>query len=229
VQSPYFKNYLLKQKVSENKIIYYPYYAENFYKIVKPKKEIKSLFRDTLNIVFAGNIGVAQSFDTIIDAAIILKKTLSNFTFIIIGDGRDKKRVVSRINKLSLSDNFIFLGSYPPTYMSDFFACADALLVSLKDTEIFSLTIPGKLQSYLACGKPIIASLNGIGSKIIVESKSGLVSKSEDSRGLADSIIKFSNLNDSEREQYGLNARDYFEKEFERIRLLNRLIDIFEK
>ena len=113
--------------------------------------------------------------------------------------------------------------------MSDFFACADALLVSLKDTEIFSLTIPGKLQSYLACGKPIIASLNGIGAKIIVESKSGLVSKSEDSKGLADSIIKFSNLNDSEREQYGLNARDYFEKEFERIRLLNRLIDIFEK
>jgi len=121
------------------------------------------------------------------------------------------------------------LGSYPPTGMSDFFACADALLVSLKDTEIFSLTIPGKLQSYLACGKPIIASLNGIGAKIIVESKSGFVSKSEDSKGLADSIIKFSNLNDSERKQFGLNARVYFEKEFERIRLLNRLIDIFEK
>ncbi len=229
VQSPYFKDYILKQRVSENKIIYYPYYAENFYKVVKPKKEIKSLFGDTLNIVFAGNIGVAQSFDTIIDAAIILKKNLSNFTFIIIGDGRDKKRVEDRINKLSLSDNFIFLGSYPPTDMSDFFACADALLVSLKDTEIFSLTIPGKLQSYLACGKPIIASLNGIGAKIIVESKSGLVSKSEDSKGLADSIIKFSNLNDSERKQYGINARGYFEKEFERIRLLNRLIDIFEK
>ena len=229
VQSPYFKDYILKQRVSENKIIYYPYYAENFYKVVKPKKEIKSLFGDTLNIVFAGNIGVAQSFDTIIDAAIILKKNLSNFTFIIIGDGRDKKRVEDRINKLSLSDNFIFLGSYPPTDMSDFFACADALLVSLKDTEIFSLTIPGKLQSYLACGKPIIASLNGIGAKIIVESKSGLVSKSEDSKGLADSIIKFSNLNDSERKQYGINARGYFEKEFERISLLNRLIDIFEK
>jgi len=229
VQSPYFKDYLLKQSVSENKIIYYSYYAENFYRVVKPKKEIKSLFGDTLNIVFAGNIGVAQSFDTIIDAAIILKKTLSNFKLIIIGDGRDKKRVVSRINKLSLSDNFSFLGSYPPTDMSDFFACADALLVSLKNTEIFSMTIPGKLQSYLACGKPIIASLNGIGAKIIVESKSGFVSKSEDSKALAESIIKFSNLNNSERIQYGANARDYFEKEFERISLLKRLIDIFEK
>ena len=78
-----------------------------------------------------------------------------------------------------MSDNFIFLGSYPPTDMSDFFACADALLVSLKDTEIFSLTIPGKLQVLSCIGKPIIGSLNGIGAKIIVESKSGLVSKSE--------------------------------------------------
>ena len=229
VQSPYFNDYLLEQRVSENKIIYYPYYAENFYRVVKPKKEIKSLFGDAINIVFAGNIGVAQSFDTIIDAAIILKKKLSNFTFIIIGDGRDKKRVVDRINKLSLSDNFIFLGSYPPTDMSDFFACADALLVSLKDTEIFSMTIPGKLQSYLACGKPIIASLNGIGAKIITESKSGFVSKSEDSDGLAKSIIRFSNLNDSQKVQFGENARHYFTKEFERTKLLQRLIDIFEK
>ncbi len=229
VQSPYFNDYLLEQRVSENKIIYYPYYAENFYRVVKPKKEIKSLFGDAINIVFAGNIGVAQSFDTIIDAAIILKKSLSNFKFIIIGDGRDKKRVVNRINKLSLSDSFSFLGSYPPTDMPDFFACADALLVSLKDTEIFSMTIPGKLQSYLACGKPIIASLNGIGAKIITESKSGFVSKSEDSDGLAKSIIRFSNLNDSQKVQFGENARHYFTKEFERTKLLQRLIDIFEK
>ena len=229
VQSPYFKDYLIKQKVSENKIIYYPYYAENFYKVVKPKKEIKSLFKDSLNIVFAGNIGVAQSFDTIIDAALILKNQINDFKFIIIGDGRDKNRVVDRVNNLSLSDNFSFLGSYPPNEMPNFFSCADALLVSLKDSEIFSMTIPGKLQSYLACGKPIIASLNGIGAKIIIESRSGLVSKSEDSKGLADSIIRFRNLNDFERKQYGLNARDYFKNEFERSRLLKRLIDIFEK
>ncbi|MDA0754357.1 MAG: glycosyltransferase family 4 protein [Candidatus Marinimicrobia bacterium] len=229
VQSPYFTDYLVEQRVNKNKIIYYPYYAENFYRVIKPKKEIKSFFGDTLNIVFAGNIGVAQSFDTIIDAAKILKKILPNFKFIIIGDGRDRARVEQKISEYSLEENFNFLGSYPPNKMSDFFACADALLVTLKDTKIFSLTIPGKLQSYLACGKPIIASLNGIGAKIIVESKSGLVSKSEDSKGLADSIIEFSNLNDSDRKQFGLNARDYFEKEFERKRLLKRLIDIFEK
>ena len=229
VQSPYFKDYLVKQNVEKEKIIYYPYYAENFYKIVKPKNEIKSLFGEGINIVFAGNIGVAQSFDTIIDAAKILKKVLPNFKFIIIGDGRDRDRVEKKIDKNFLKENFNFLGSYPPNKMSDFFVCADALLVSLRDTKIFSLTIPGKLQSYLACGRPIIGSINGIGSKIIKDSNSGFSSSAEDSKGLANSIIKLSNLSYNERKILGLNARKYFEKEFARTRLLRRLIDIFEK
>ena len=144
--------------------------------------------------MFAGNIGVAQSFDTIIDAAKIIKKVLPNFKFIIIGDGRDRDRVEKKIDKNLLKENFNFLGSYPPNKMSDFFVCADALLVSLRDTKIFSLTIPGKLQSYLACGRPIIGSINGIGSKIIKDSNSGFSSNAEDSKGLANSIIKLSNL-----------------------------------
>ena len=113
--------------------------------------------------------------------------------------------------------------------MPAFFASADALLVSLKDTKIFSMTIPGKLQSYLACGKPIIGSLNGIGSKIIKESNSGFTSNAEDPLSLSNSIINFSKLNSSKRKILGNNARDYYEKEFERSRLLTRLIDIFEK
>ena len=229
VQSPNFKDYLLNQGVNETKIIYYPYYAENFYKVVNENSEIKAQYGGELNIVFAGNIGVAQSFDTIIEAVKILTTKLKNFKFIIIGDGRDKKRVLEKISDYSLEDYFKFLGSFPPEDMPSFFASADALLVSLKDTKIFSMTIPGKLQSYLASGKPIIASLNGIGSKIIKESNSGYASTAEDSESLANSIVNFSKLNSSKRKILGDNARDYYEKEFERSRLLTRLIDIFEK
>ena len=229
VQSPNFKDYLLNQGVNETKIIYYPYYAENFYKVVNENSEIKAQYGEGLNIVFAGNIGVAQSFDTIIEAVKILTTKLKNFKIIIIGDGRDKKRVLEKISEYSLDDYFKFLGSFPPEDMPAFFASADALLVSLKDTKIFSMTIPGKLQSYLACGKPIIASLNGIGSKIIKESNSGFTSNAEDPLSLANSIINFSKLNSSKRKVLGKNARDYYEKEFERSRLLTRLIDIFEK
>ena len=113
--------------------------------------------------------------------------------------------------------------------MSDFFAASDALLVSLKDTKIFSMTIPGKMQSYLACGKPIIASLNGIGAEIIRNASCGYVSNSEDAEALANSICKLNKLSIEDRTRLGSNARDYYEKEFERNRLLKRLIDIFEK
>lgn len=229
VQSPYFEKYLIEQGVEKNKIKYYPYYAEEFYKIASPTKEIKSTFGNGLNILFAGNIGVAQSFDTIIEAAQIIKQNMIKFRFVIIGEGRDKSRVIKKIESYSLNDNFKFLGSYPPEQMSDFFATADALLVSLKDTKIFSMTIPGKLQSYLACGRPIIGSLNGIGAEIINKSKSGFVSASEDSKSLAGSVIKFNNLESEDREALGNNARKYFEKEFSRDKLLDKLIDIFKK
>jgi colanic acid biosynthesis glycosyl transferase WcaI len=229
VQSPGFRDYLLNQKVKNSKIIYYPYYAESFYKVVNENKEIKSNFGKDLNIVFAGNIGVAQSFDTIIEAARVLSKSINNFRFIIIGDGRDKKRVQKIISQLSLNDYFKFMGSFPPEEMPPFFASADALLVTLKDTEIFSMTIPGKLQSYLACGKPIIASMNGIGATIIRQSNSGFVSDAEDYESLANIILAFSKLSLQEKNILGKNAKDYYNKEFERSSLLSRLIDIFER
>ena len=229
VQSPSFKDYLLNQGVSESKIIFYPYYAENFYKVVNENTKIKSQFGKGLKVVFAGNIGVAQSFDTIFYAAKILAIKLKDFKFIIIGDGRDRERIQKKIADNSLDNYFDFLGSYPPEKMPTFFASADALLVSLKDTKIFSMTIPGKLQSYLACGKPIIASLNGIGAKLVEESNSGFTSRAEDPESLAESIIKLSKLSSVQKKELGKNARIYYKKEFERSRLLTRLIDIFAK
>ena len=120
VQSPSFKDYLSNQGVSESKIIFYPYYAENFYEVVKENSKIKSQFGKGLKIVFAGNIGVAQSFDTIFYAVKILATKLKDFKFIIIGDGRDRKRIQKKIADNSLDNYFEFLGSYPPEKMPAF-------------------------------------------------------------------------------------------------------------
>ena len=229
VQSPRFKDYLVNQGVNEKKILFYPYYAESFYKVIEPNQKINKIFSKRLNIVFAGNIGVAQSFDTIINAVEIVSKKIDNFTVIVLGDGRDKKRILDKINSLNLNSHFKFLGSFPPEKMSEFFASADALLVTLKKTKIFSMTIPGKLQSYLACGRPIIGSIDGIGAEIIKESSCGLVTPSEDYNGLAESIINFYNSTEENRVKFGINARKYFEKEFARDKLLLKLIDIFNR
>ena len=228
VQSPYFKDYLVNQGVNSEKIIYYPYYAESFYKVVDKNEKIESMFPKGLNIVFAGNIGVAQSFDTIIDAVKIALNDIKSLNVIVLGEGRDKARILKKIKENDLN-NFYFMGSFPSENMPEYFASADALLVSLKKSKIFSSTIPGKLQSYLACGKPIIASLDGIGAKIVNDASCGFSSDAENPLGLAHSIISFNKLKNIDRLKLGENGRKYYENEFERKKLLSKLIDIFEK
>jgi glycosyltransferase involved in cell wall biosynthesis len=110
-----------------------------------------------------------------------------------------------------------------------FFACADALIVSLKKDKIFSLTIPSKLQSYLACGKPILASLDGEGAKVVVESKSGFVAPSENAELFAENVIKMWNLSSESRNEMSENALQYFKNEFEREMLIDSLIEILKK
>jgi len=224
VQSPEFKNYILNQGVEESKIIYYPYYAEDFYKVVEKDKSYLSQFPKGFNLLFAGNIGVAQSFDTIVNAFEKLKEY--NINLVILGDGRDKSRIQEQINKKGLSEKFHFLGSFPPEQMPYYFTCADGLLITLKKADIFSYTIPGKLQSYLACGKPIIGALDGIGSKIISESNSGFASEAENYELLANNILTLYKLSKAEKEKLSNNALAYFDKNFNKQNLLERLENI---
>ena len=224
VQSPEFKNYILNQGVRESKIIYYPYYAEDFYKVVERDKSYLSQFPKGFNLLFAGNIGVAQSFDTIVNAFEKLKKY--DINLVVLGDGRYKSRIQEKINEKGLTEKFHFLGSFPPEQMPYYFTCADGLLITLKKADIFSFTIPGKLQSYLACGKPIIGALDGIGNKIIQESNSGFTSEAENHELLAKNILMLYRLSKAEKEKLSNNALDYFEKNFNKQYLLERLEEI---
>ena len=219
VQSPLFKNYLQKQNVDLEKVIFYPYYAEEFYKPESPLQKIVSQFPKGFNLLFAGNIGNAQSFDTIIKAIDLIKE--QNINVIVLGNGRDKERIEIEIDALKLSHKFYFLGSYPPELMPAYFSAADALLITLKKADIFSYTIPGKLQSYLACGKPIVGALDGIGKQIIEDSNSGFCADSEDVIGLSENIIKLNKMSSKELDTFGVNGLDYFNNHFNKEKLLN--------
>jgi len=224
VQSPEFKNYILNQGVEESKIIYYPYYAEDFYKVVEKDKSYLSQFPKGFNLLFAGNIGVAQSFDTVVNAFVKLKE--HDINLVVLGDGRDKSRIQEQINEKGLKEKFHFLGSFPPEQMPYYFTCADGLLITLKKADIFSFTIPGKLQSYLACGKPIIGALDGIGNKIICESNSGFASEAENHELLANNILSLYKLSKAEKEKLSNNALDFFDKNFNKQHLIERLEEI---
>jgi len=223
VQSKAFIPYILKQDIEKSKLIYYPNSTESYYQVIEPTLEKLNILPKGKILMFAGNIGEAQSFDTLLKAAVILKKVLKEVHWVILGEGRMRDFVQSQIVELKLENNFHLLGSFPSSEMPGFFSCADALIVSLKKNPIFSQTIPSKIQSYLACGKPIITSLDGEGSRIIEESNAGFISPSEDALALANNIKKFFDLTIEEQKVLGYNARNYFNKEFDRELLLDKL------
>lgn len=227
VQSKAFIPYILNQNIEKDKLVYYPNSTENYYQELSTDQELLKTLPKGIKLMFAGNIGEAQSFDTLLQAASILQKELIDVKWIILGDGRMKDYVNQKIKELNLEDNFFLLGAFPSTEMPKYFSCADALIVSLKKDPIFALTIPSKIQSYLACGKPIITSLDGEGSKIIEEANAGLTSPSEDYMGLVDNIKKFLLLSKYEQKVFGRNGRAYFNIEFEREILVDKLEEIF--
>ncbi len=225
VQSPEFKNYIRNQGIVDSKIIYYPYYAEDFYGVVDKDLNYLEQFPNGFNLIFAGNIGIAQSFDTIVSAFEKLKD--HNINLVILGDGRDKIRIQKQIKEKGLEEKFHFLGSYPPEKMPYYFSCADGLLITLKKADVFSYTIPGKLQSYLACGKPIVGALDGIGKKIIEESNSGFCTDAENSTELSKLFLKLSRLPKENIDKFSQNALSYFKNNFAKDKLLLDLENIF--
>lgn len=229
VQSKGFISYINNQGDFSDKIVYYPNTAEKFYKPLTPDSNYLAKLPEGFKLIFAGNLGEAQGIGTLIDAAKIIKDRGIDIKWVFLGDGRQKEYYVSEINARNLNDNFYFLGAFPAETMPYFFACADALIVSLKKDKIFSLTIPSKIQSYLASGKPILGSLEGEGAKVIEESKAGFVSPPENALMFAENVIKFYNLSNHDKYLMRENAIEYFKNEFEREMLINRLLEIFEK
>lgn len=227
VQSKAFIPYILKQGVSPKKLIYYPNSTESFYKMNPVNPEFSSMFPEGFKLIFAGNLGEAQSFDTIIEAISLLINEGVNVHLIILGNGRAREQIQNKVIELGVSNNIHLWGSFESIMMPEFFSCADALLVALKKDLIFSLTIPSKIQSYLACGKPIIASLDGEGARIVEDANAGFTSNSEDVIGLMNAIYKMYLLSPNQLNELGNNARCYFEQEFEREMLVDKLESIF--
>jgi len=224
IQSQAFESSIKNHIGKEKQVYYFPNCAESFYQPVVLNKgtpefgEMPKGFR----IMFAGNIGFAQDFGTIVKAAKILKN-YKNIQWIIIGEGRARRWAEEKISKLGLTDVFHFLGKHPAEKMPRYLSFADALLVTLKKDPIFFLTIPAKVQSYLACSKPIVAGLEGEGSRIINEADAGVTCHSENPVALTEAILKIYHKSDDERKQMGVNGRRYFEKNFESEMLTSRL------
>lgn len=203
-------------------VVYLPSWAEDLYRsealISAPEVPVKS---GVFNIMFAGNVGEAQDFECILSAANVLKDN-SNIRWLIIGDGRMSAWVQAEIELRRLQENVLMLGHHPVERMPEFFLHADAMLVTLADKEIFSMTIPGKLQSYLAAGKPIIAALNGEGADVVRSANAGFTCAAGNADGLAGIVLKMAKLPSNERLAMGKNGLEYSSREFDRRMIVDK-------
>jgi glycosyltransferase involved in cell wall biosynthesis len=224
VQSRAFVGPMTRLGVEVDRIEYFPNSAEELYQpMVAPDGAPKGVnLPNGFRVMFAGNIGAAQDFETILGAAEKLK-SYPDIRWIVLGDGRMAAWVKEEINRRGLSEIVYLLGRYPVETMPRFFALSDALLVTLRKDPIFALTIPSKVQSYLACGRPIVAALNGEGARVIDEAGAGLSVPAEDAEQLAGAVLKLYIMPKAEREAMGAKGRVYYLENFERNLLIDRL------
>ncbi|GAB4560808.1 MAG: glycosyltransferase family 4 protein [Rhizobacter sp.] len=181
-----------------------------------------SAFQGTFNVMFAGNIGDAQDFPSILKAANILRDR-ADIRWLIVGDGRAADDVRREIERLGLQDRVVMLGRHPIEKMPSFFRAASALLVSLKAEPIFAMTIPGKVQSYLAAGVPLLGMLDGEGARVIEESGAGYACSAGNSRMLAQHVERLAAVDSTQRDEMGRRGRTYCRQEFDRATLISRL------
>ena len=214
ITSRMFADYLKKEfGIDEEHTQYLPQYAEGIFEQIPEKKE-----NGMFDFMFAGNIGAVQSVETIIKTAEILKNEPVKFH--IVGGGTDLERLQKMATGLNL-DNVNFYGRRPLEEMPLFYEKADAMLITLSADPVLSLTLPGKVQSYMAVGKPIIGAIDGETRAIIEDAECGFCGKAEDADELARNIRRF--VDDSMRKKMGWNARKYYEEHFEKSKFIDRL------
>lgn len=224
IQSPSFKNSIISKCNCENKISLAPNWAEDlFIKQDNCEKKYIDVLPDGFIIMFAGNIGIAQDFESVLKAA-ENTKDYKDIHWVILGEGSFMEKAKTIVKEKNMESTVHFLGRYPISDMPQFFACADAMLVSLKDEYIFSLTIPAKTQTYMASGKPILSMANGICQDVIKESKCGLTANSGDYNTLAQNALTLYRMDIAELTQMGENGRKYYNVHFDKNTVIDNIL-----
>ena len=221
VTSPRFVDALVnrKVKVDKNKVRYWPQYAEEFYRLME-RQDVDGIDKEdgSYKIAFTGNIGTAQGLDVLPKTAELLKN--EPVKFVIVGDGRYQDEFEREIDTLGVRNKFIMIPRVRAEKVPEILSACDAGFISFNKTPLWEMTIPAKLQSYMACGKAIIASASGETRRVIEEAKCGICCEIGNAEALAVGIRKLVN---ADGQKLGKNARSYFEIHFSKKKLMDEM------
>lgn len=226
VQSRAFWPSVIRDGGEADRIRYFPNWVEPVFQggleDVAPAPETRP-FAETFNVMFAGNVGEAQDMPAVLDAAEAVRD-LDSVRWLIVGEGRAMDLLRAEIARRDLADRVHLLGRHPVDRMPAFFAGADALLVSLRPEPIFALTVPGKVQSYLVTGRPVLGMIDGEGARVIAESGGGLTAPAGDGAALGAAVRRLVGMSSQERWAMGDRGRAFALREFDRDALFDQFV-----
>jgi len=214
----------LQDVTGKDNVVVLPQASEKLYEESIHDPKLHAKFKDGFNVVFTGNISPAQSFETMLDAAEGLKKDNLNINWIIVGDGMSRKWLEKEVTRRNLSKIFYFEGHKPIEEIPRYTDVADVLVGCLVKSDLLEATIPAKVMSYIASGKPIILAMDGEAQSLINRTiKCGYAGPAGDARALQANIKKMYETTPTKRQEMGQKARHYHFKHFERNIVLNKL------
>lgn len=227
VTSKSFIQAISQRGIPEDKIAFWPQYAEEFYRPTVTRSSVVPV-DDRFTIAFTGNVGTSQGLEILPRTAALLKHSGVSVRFLIVGEGRGLDRLQQEIEKEAVKEYFVFVPQQPPQKIPGILAHADAAFVSFADKQLFSMTIPAKLQSYMACGMPILAAVGGETAKIVSDAACGLCCRAGDTAALARNIQRMMLMTNMDLQCWGANAFKYAKTHFSRNSLLDEM-DTFLK
>ena len=229
--SPSFVQQIRKRlDTNREKVVYVPQYAEDFY-VPMPKCAVPSIPDDgRFKIVFTGNIGRAQGLDILPRTAALLRQMHEDdVCFVIVGGGRYREEFYKDIEDRHVSSSFVLIDRQPPQDVPRLLSACDAAFISFMDNALFANTIPAKLQSYMACAMPILASACGETERILREASCGICCPIGDEQALAQAILRMKAMPQEQLRAYGEASRAYYEQTFSKQTVTDQLLSIFEK
>ena len=221
-----FEKSLIEKEVTKNKIFFMPNWAEDIFLKTKKSKYNRKKYDipDGFVIMFAGNLGEGQDLESIMKAVELTKEN-EEIKWVFVGDGRKYNWLKQEVIEKKLETTVTLTGRLPTNSMPELFRQANIMLVSLNNAPIFSLTVPGKVQSYMASSKPILTMLNGEANNLVTQANCGFIAESGDYHQLSENIKKCANLLPKELEEIGGNGLRYYQDNFSKKIIIDNFIN----
>lgn len=219
-----FVENIANRGVSREKLVFWPQFCTD--PQLEGSRKPDCYKQEHFNIVFTGNIGQAQGLDLLIDAAAKLRET--KVRWFLVGDGRAREHLEKRVIEEGLQDVITFVGKVSEEEANRYIHYADCAYLSFQKNKLFDMTLPAKLQSYMACGTPILAAAGGESARIVRETDCGIVTAQEP-EALAEGVEKLLSCEEDELQKMRENARSVYGELFEMGKLISQLEDLMGK